>query len=367
MNRNGTRIAQGVRPSVEPLPHGAAVRREHPVGAGTALRTGAALAVALAVGLAAAQGRADTPCVGDCGNTGQVTVSDIVLGVNIVLEIQPASACPNFQNAEGHVDIAQLIEGVNNLLNGCGGLPTATPTQTPLVTGKERRFVVAPGTPRMDSTMTTTGLFTSGLSNGNAATAICGRLAGDGQSCATPAVLTLVLGDPDAGISDLILKEDVRMEIGIVDGSRICLTLLAATSEGNVDCEGGHEGYDITATRNAGEPGLGFRFQTHQGALAAVGDGELLIDTRVKILAAGDTTACDQVSGTDLVVLAFTTTDGTASVIGTELNLSARGQAFSCENFATPGSGGMLTAPIPANQPPVGDVVNALRFGEQAP
>jgi hypothetical protein len=32
-----------------------------------------------------------------------------------------------------------------------------------------------------------------------------------------------------------------------------------------------------------------------------------------------------------------------------------------------PGSGGMLTAPLPANQPPVGDVVNALRFGEVAP
>jgi len=25
----------------------------------------------------------------------------------------------------------------------------------------------------------------------------------------------------------------------------------------------------------------------------------------------------------------------------------------------------MLTAPLPANQPPVGDVVNALRLGEQ--
>jgi hypothetical protein len=31
---------------------------------------------------------------------------------------------------------------------------------------------------------------------------------------------------------------------------------------------------------------------------------------------------------------------------------------------AMPGSGGILTAPLPANQPPVGDVVSALRLGE---
>jgi len=64
------------------------------------------------------------------------------------------------------------------------------------------------------------------------------------------------------------------------------------------------------------------------------------------------------------LVFAFTTTIGTATVGSTGLALAVGGQAFSCDNFATPGSGGMLTAPLPANQAPVGDVVNALRFGE---
>jgi hypothetical protein len=40
--------------------------------------------------------------------------------VNIALGQQPVSACPAFENGQGKVDIAQLIKGVNNALNGCG-------------------------------------------------------------------------------------------------------------------------------------------------------------------------------------------------------------------------------------------------------
>src|SRR6185295_5980005 len=98
--------------------------------------------------------------------------------------------------------------------------------RTPFIPGTERRFAIAPGTPQADSTMSTSGLFTSGLSsNANGATAICGKLSANGQSCVTPAEMTLVLGDEDdSGIHDFVLKDDVSLEIGIVDGSRICLT-----------------------------------------------------------------------------------------------------------------------------------------------
>jgi len=60
------------------------------------------------------------PCVGDCGGTDMVGINDLVLGVNIVLGDQPPTACPAFEDAEGKVDIAQLIKGVRNALNGCG-------------------------------------------------------------------------------------------------------------------------------------------------------------------------------------------------------------------------------------------------------
>src|SRR4029453_5680349 len=73
--------------------------------------------------------RAQT-CVGDCGGTGMVRINDLILGVNISLGLQPADACPPFQNAEGEVTIAQLIKGVNNSLGGCTTATTLTPTNT---------------------------------------------------------------------------------------------------------------------------------------------------------------------------------------------------------------------------------------------
>jgi hypothetical protein len=59
-------------------------------------------------------------CVGDCSGTGVVSISNLILGVNIVLGNQPTGACPAFENPQGQVDIAQLIKGVNNALHGCG-------------------------------------------------------------------------------------------------------------------------------------------------------------------------------------------------------------------------------------------------------
>ena len=69
----------------------------------------------------------------------QVVVSNMIVGVNIVLGNAQPIACPAFQNASGTVDVAQLIKGVNNLLSGCNpdscvgptGTPTVSPTETP--------------------------------------------------------------------------------------------------------------------------------------------------------------------------------------------------------------------------------------------
>jgi hypothetical protein len=66
----------------------------------------------------------DTPtaasCTGDCNGDGIVVITELILGVDIVLTGQSADACPAFADANGIVDIAQLIEGVRNALNGCG-------------------------------------------------------------------------------------------------------------------------------------------------------------------------------------------------------------------------------------------------------
>jgi hypothetical protein len=59
-------------------------------------------------------------CVGDCNGDGEVTVNDLILGVNIALGNQPVSACPAFDpSGDGMVGIGELIQGVNNALDGC--------------------------------------------------------------------------------------------------------------------------------------------------------------------------------------------------------------------------------------------------------
>jgi hypothetical protein len=66
-------------------------------------------------------GTPPTPsCVGDCDDVGEVSVSNLVLGVNISLGTQPLSACEAFdENGSGVVQINELIQGVNNALEGC--------------------------------------------------------------------------------------------------------------------------------------------------------------------------------------------------------------------------------------------------------
>jgi hypothetical protein len=59
-------------------------------------------------------------CVGDCDDSGSVTIADLVTGVNIVLGNQPISRCPAFDaDDSGTVTINELVQGVNNTLNGC--------------------------------------------------------------------------------------------------------------------------------------------------------------------------------------------------------------------------------------------------------
>jgi hypothetical protein len=59
-------------------------------------------------------------CVGDCENDGQVTIDDLVRGVNIALGVLPVTNCPAFDpNNDGEVTISELVTGVNNSLNNC--------------------------------------------------------------------------------------------------------------------------------------------------------------------------------------------------------------------------------------------------------
>jgi hypothetical protein len=59
-------------------------------------------------------------CGGDCDGNDQVSVDELITGVNVALGSEPLGACPVFDtNRDGLVTVAELITAVNNALSGC--------------------------------------------------------------------------------------------------------------------------------------------------------------------------------------------------------------------------------------------------------
>ncbi|MFI5398904.1 MAG: hypothetical protein ACHQ9S_25520 [Candidatus Binatia bacterium] len=59
------------------------------------------------------------PCIGDCNGDGHVTVDEILTMVNIALGNAQPSACPDGIPSGGQVNVALILQAVNNALNGC--------------------------------------------------------------------------------------------------------------------------------------------------------------------------------------------------------------------------------------------------------
>ncbi len=61
-------------------------------------------------------------CSGDCNSDGQVTIDELITGINIAQEIVPLDACAAMDiNGDGAVTIEELVVAYNNALYGCGG------------------------------------------------------------------------------------------------------------------------------------------------------------------------------------------------------------------------------------------------------
>jgi hypothetical protein len=59
-------------------------------------------------------------CTGDCNGDGEVTIDELLIGVNIALDLQPLSRCAAFDaGGDGMVTIDELLAAVNNALGGC--------------------------------------------------------------------------------------------------------------------------------------------------------------------------------------------------------------------------------------------------------
>jgi DNA-binding beta-propeller fold protein YncE len=71
-------------------------------------------------------------CLGDCNGSGEVTVDEIVKGVNIALGQSPVEGCSALdRNRDQLVTIEELIAAVQNALSGCTRPPTPTVTPRP--------------------------------------------------------------------------------------------------------------------------------------------------------------------------------------------------------------------------------------------
>jgi hypothetical protein len=74
---------------------------------------------------------AGAACPGECDNDGQVTVAELVRGVNTALGQATVDTCLAFDgNADGAVTVDELVAAVNNALQGCVSPITRTPTAT---------------------------------------------------------------------------------------------------------------------------------------------------------------------------------------------------------------------------------------------
>ncbi len=61
-----------------------------------------------------------TRCIGDCNGDGEVTVDELIKGVNIALGSLSFDDCPSFDgNSDGAVTVDELVKAVNAALNGC--------------------------------------------------------------------------------------------------------------------------------------------------------------------------------------------------------------------------------------------------------
>ena len=63
-------------------------------------------------------GAQQAPCVGDCDNTGTVTINEIITCVNIGLDLLQLSSCNKCDtDGDGQVSISEIITGVNQGLD----------------------------------------------------------------------------------------------------------------------------------------------------------------------------------------------------------------------------------------------------------
>jgi hypothetical protein len=304
--------------------------------------------------------------VGDCNGDLEVTVDELVLGVNIALGQADLAQCLAFDaNRDGSVTVDELIQGVNNALFGCFFVPP-TPTATPEPGGElgERVFTIREDT--IPTAESRTAIVTSALGQvfefPNAAMSF------------GPGPLRLFAGRLDgSGIAPLSLVEDAF--IGFVDiaGGVNCIKLIAAGAQGTLDCAGGPK-KNVTLTEASGNVPQG-DFTIEDGAQEGPGAAilDLMIQTSLQLPPGSSVNDCPNAQFADPIRAIFTTGEGIAvkgaqryPASGFVQNQPIVGENFSCDEWTVTDGPGMLATPLVAvNEQAGGDVANVLRIADR--
>jgi YVTN family beta-propeller protein len=75
------------------------------------------------IAFASMSGRCEAPaaCVGDCNGDGQVTIDELLLGVDLALGGQSGTCSKMDMNDDGRITVQELVKAVDVALHGCGG------------------------------------------------------------------------------------------------------------------------------------------------------------------------------------------------------------------------------------------------------
>lgn len=93
-------------------------------------------------------------CPGDCDGNGQVSVAELIVGVNLALG--GVADCAAFDvDSDASVTVSELVAAVGAALNGCSFKPSPTPTRTPTPTASFTRTASPTVTPTRSPTRPT--------------------------------------------------------------------------------------------------------------------------------------------------------------------------------------------------------------------
>ena len=93
------------------------------------------LAVAMAAGVVLGSIGTSAACTGDCSGDGEVTINEVILGVNIALGSASVSGCGAMDaNGDGQVTIEELVTAINGALGSCTAVTPEASTPTPTAT-----------------------------------------------------------------------------------------------------------------------------------------------------------------------------------------------------------------------------------------